>query len=62
MRKRRLARRQIKSMREHNVEELQQFKCLTDLNEIIGKISSFKARPVERGAHPTIYEDRADGK
>lgn len=44
------------------MEELQQFKCLTDLNEVIGKINSFKARPIERGAHPTLYDERNDGK
>ncbi len=44
------------------MEELKQFKCLTDINEVIGKISSYKARPVERGAHPTLYGERSDGK
>lgn len=44
------------------MEELKQFKCLTDLNEIIGKIGSFKARSVERGSHPTIYEEKGERK
>jgi hypothetical protein len=44
------------------VDELKQFKCLTDLNSVISEISSFKARPVARGEHPTIYSETSDGK
>jgi hypothetical protein len=44
------------------MEELKQFKCLADLNEVIGKIGAYKARPIEQGGHPTIYEERSEGK
>ena len=44
------------------MEELKQFKCLTDLSEIVSKIEGYKARPVERGQHPTLYSHQADGK
>ena len=42
-------------------EELHQFKCLTDLKEIIGQLDGYYARPTERGQHPTLYPSRDDG-
>ena len=42
--------------------ELKQYKCLTDLEKIISEIKKLRARPAIRGKHPTLYEDRADGK
>lgn len=38
-----------------------QFKCLTDLREIIIQLDGYFARPIPRGTHPTIYADRDDG-
>ena len=43
------------------MEELYQFKCLTDLREIINQLDGYYARPTESGAHPTLYADRAEG-
>lgn len=44
------------------MEDVKQFKCLSDLNEIVRNIGSYKARPVERGGHPTLYPEKSDGK
>ena len=43
------------------MEELYQFKCLTDLREIINQLDGYYARPTESGAHPTLYSNRAEG-
>jgi hypothetical protein len=44
------------------MNELKQFKCLTDLKSIIEEVDNIRMRPTPRGEHPTIYSDRADGK
>jgi len=44
-----------------NMDEAQQFKCLTDLREIINQLDGYYARPTARGSHPTIYPSRGDG-
>lgn len=44
------------------MNELKQYKCLTDLKSIIQEIDNLRMRPTPRGEHPTIYKDRADGK
>lgn len=43
------------------MEELNQFKCLTDLREIISQLDGCYARPTPRGEHPTLYTERVDG-
>ena len=43
------------------MEEIQQFKCLTDLRCVISQLDGYYARPVPRGDHPTIYPNRDDG-
>lgn len=43
------------------MDEVHQFKCLTDLREIISQLEGYYARPTARGSHPTIYPDRVDG-
>ena len=43
------------------MEEIHQFKCLTDLREIISQLDSYYARPVPSGSHPTLYPNRDDG-
>jgi hypothetical protein len=43
------------------MDEIQQFKCLTDLREVISQLGGYYARPVPRGDHPTIYSNRDDG-
>lgn len=43
------------------MEETYQFKCLTDLREIIEQLDGYYARPTPRGSHPTIYPNRDDG-
>ena len=44
------------------VSELKQFKCLTDMKKFLSELGDYKARPVIRGKHATLYEDRANGK
>lgn len=44
------------------MEEIYQFKCLTDLREIINKLNSYYARPVEQGQRATLYPNRDDGQ
>ena len=43
-------------------EETLQFKCITDLREIISKLDGYYARPTVRDQHPTLYESREDGR
>src|SRR5690554_988862 len=43
------------------MNEINQFKCLTDLREIISQLDGYYARPTPIGSHPTIYPDRNDG-
>lgn len=43
------------------MDEVHQFKCLTDLREIINQLDGYYARPTARGSHPTIYPSRSDG-
>jgi len=41
------------------------YKCLSDLEEIIRKIkeeTAFRGGPVIEGKHPTLYEERKEGK
>lgn len=38
-----------------------QFKSLDDLQKIIEQLTKFAARPVTRGAHPTLYPKTEDG-
>lgn len=42
--------------------ELKQFKCLTDLKYFLTELGDYKARPVVRDKHATLYEDRIEGK
>jgi hypothetical protein len=44
------------------MDETKQFKCLTDLREIISELDGFYARPSVRGQHPTLYPEVSDGK
>lgn len=44
------------------MEEIKQFKCITNIREVIEKIDGYRARPVGRGAHPTLYSERVNGK
>lgn|SRR5690554_381857 len=44
------------------MNEIKQYKCLTDLKGIINEVDELRMRPTPRGQHPTIYQDRADGK
>lgn len=37
------------------MDEIKQYKSLDDLKKIISDLEGFMARPVVRGAHPTIY-------
>jgi hypothetical protein len=43
------------------MDDTQQFKCLTDLREIITQLDGYYARPSVRDQHPTLYPDRTDG-
>ncbi len=42
--------------------ELKQYKCLTDLRKIISDLESYRARPVVRNNHPTLYKDKSKGR
>ena len=44
------------------MEALKQFKCLSDLEKIVSEIRELRARPTVRGKHPTLYEERVEGK
>ena len=39
------------------MDEIKQYKSLDDLKKIISDLEGFMARPVVRGAHPTIYPE-----
>ena len=43
------------------MDETYQFKCLTDLREVIEQLDGYYARPTLRDRHPTIYPNRDDG-
>lgn len=43
------------------MEEVKQFKCLTDLKEIISQLDGFYARPIAKGQHPTLYPEVSEG-
>ncbi len=43
------------------MKDVQQFKCLTDLRDIISQIDGYYARPTEQGQHPTLYPNRDEG-
>lgn len=44
------------------MKELKQYKCLADLEKIVSEIRSLRARPIVAGKHPTLYEERLEGK
>ena len=44
------------------MDELKQFKCLTDLKKVIDELGDFRARPAIRGKHATLYDERKEGK
>ncbi|WP_444935133.1 hypothetical protein [Microbulbifer sp. JTAC008] len=44
------------------MEEIKQFKCLTDLRDIINQLDGFYARPTVRGQLPTLYPEVSDGR
>jgi hypothetical protein len=44
------------------MKELKQYKCLVDLEKLVSEIKQLRARPIIRGKHATLYEDRLDGK
>ncbi|MFT7561208.1 MAG: hypothetical protein ACI93R_003133 [Flavobacteriales bacterium] len=41
--------------------KLKQFKCLTDLEKMLAGVDEYRARPVIRGKHATLYDERANG-
>ncbi|MCL6272180.1 hypothetical protein M3P05_19860 [Sansalvadorimonas sp. 2012CJ34-2] len=44
------------------MDDTLQFKCLTDLREIINQIDGYVARPTLRGEHPTLYSEPGEGR
>lgn len=44
------------------MSELLQLKCLSDVKKIISDIEVYRARPTIQGKHPTLYEERKEGK
>lgn len=44
------------------MSELLQLKCLSDIKKLISDIQTYRARPVIRGQHPTLYPERLEGK
>jgi hypothetical protein len=39
-----------------------QFKCLSDLREVVSRLGDYRARPVARDAHPTLYTESLEGR
>ncbi|WP_444920438.1 hypothetical protein ACJJID_16655 [Microbulbifer sp. CnH-101-G] len=44
------------------MSELLQLKSLSDLQKFIAEIETYKGRPTIRGKHPTLYEERTEGR
>lgn len=44
------------------MSELLQLKCLSNVKKIIFEIEVYRARPIIEGKHPTLYEERKEGK
>lgn len=44
------------------MKETLQFRCLTDLREIVSTIDGYVARPTIRGEHPTLYSKSGEGR
>lgn len=44
------------------MSQLLQLKCLSDVQKLISDIEIYRARPVIEGKHPTLYEERKEGK
>lgn len=42
--------------------DLLQLKCLSDVKKLISDIEVYRARPVITGKHPTLYDERKEGK
>jgi hypothetical protein len=44
------------------MEPIKQFKCLSDLKQIICELGDVRARPVVRDNHPTLYKEKLGGR
>ncbi|WP_444915556.1 hypothetical protein [Microbulbifer sp. TRSA007] len=44
------------------INEVKQYKCLTDLKDIIESVESVRIRPTPRGSDPIIYPERSEGR
>ena len=44
------------------IKKVKQYKCLTDLKDIIESVESVRMRPTPRGHDPIMYPERSDGK
>ena len=44
------------------MKEIKQYKCLTDLEDLINEFKSIRVRPTSRGSHPTMYPERVEGR
>ncbi|MFS1525623.1 hypothetical protein ACL7TT_16170 [Microbulbifer sp. 2304DJ12-6] len=44
------------------MSKLLQLKCLSDIKKFISEIEIYRARPIVRGKHPTLYEERKEGR
>lgn len=44
------------------MEALKQYKCLTDLREFLETLGEYRARPIIKGDHPTLYKETINGK
>jgi len=44
------------------MSQLLQLKCLSDVKKLIAEIEVYRARPIIRGKHPTLYDEQKDGK
>lgn len=43
------------------MSELLQLKCLSDVKKLISDIETYRARPIVRGSHPTLYPEQIEG-
>ena len=45
-----------------DMSDIKQYKSLTDLKKFISELGNYKARPIVRGEHPTLYNEKLEGK
>ncbi|MGI9280288.1 MAG: hypothetical protein ACR2PX_11775 [Endozoicomonas sp.] len=44
------------------MSQLLQLKCLSDIRKVVSDIEVYRARPTIQGKHPTLYDERKEGR